>query len=176
MQIDLTNILLQPGITEAFEGILSLSSVQMNGESFQIVEQSPLLVSVTHREKQILEVDVHCEIGLAIPCARCLEVVVVPLVLQVNQEIDLKARSEEQIESLEVRDCMEGKVLDADKLVYHELIISWPLQVLCKENCKGICPDCGVNRNQTSCDCDTVVLDPRMAAIRDIFSKFKEEV
>ena len=70
--------------------------------------------------------------------------------------------------------CIAEKHLDVDQLVHNEILTDWPIQVLCREDCKGICPSCGANRNQTSCGCDTAVPDPRMAAISDIFSKFKE--
>lgn len=176
MQIDLTNILLEAGKTEVLEGAFSISFIKINGETFPVTEQSSLQVSVTHCEKQIIKVDAHCVITVAIPCARCLESVLVPLEIHVNQEIDMKKTKAEQIEGLDECDYIEGKVLDVDKLMYHEIIVSWPLQVLCKEDCKGICPECGCNRNLTSCECDTVVLDPRMAVVRDIFTKFKEEV
>ena len=55
-----------------------------------------------------------------------------------------------------------------------EILMNWPMQVLCKEDCKGLCPSCGANLNLTTCDCDSTDLDPRMAKIRDVFSKFKE--
>ena len=76
--------------------------------------------------------------------------------------------------TLDEGDCIQNKKLDVDALMHNEILTDWPMQVLCSEDCKGICPSCGANRNRTSCDCDTAVLDPRMAAIRDIFSKFKE--
>ena len=61
-----------------------------------------------------------------------------------------------------------------EELVRNELIVQWPIRVLCKDDCKGICSRCGANLNIQTCDCDTTGLDPRMAAIKDIFSKFKE--
>jgi uncharacterized protein len=60
-------------------------------------------------------------------------------------------------------------------LVYDEVLTEWPLKVLCKEDCKGICSQCGANLNHETCSCKHEErLDPRMAAISDIFSKFKE--
>ena len=38
--------------------------------------------------------------------------------------------------------------LDVDRLVYLEVLICWPLKVLCKEDCKGICSRCGKNLNE----------------------------
>ena len=64
--------------------------------------------------------------------------------------------------------------LYVELLIRNELLVQWPIRVLCKDDCKGICSRCGANLNVQTCDCDTAVPDPRMAAIRDIFSKFKE--
>ena len=69
---------------------------------------------------------------------------------------------------------LEDTNLDTEQLISNEILINWPIRVLCKDDCQGICSHCGVNLNRETCDCDTSELDPRMAAIRDIFSKFKE--
>ena len=61
-----------------------------------------------------------------------------------------------------------------DLLIYNEILLDFPMKVLCQEDCKGICSNCGANRNNESCDCKENDLDPRMAAIQDIFNKFKE--
>jgi uncharacterized protein len=49
--------------------------------------------------------------------------------------------------------------------------LSIPLKVLCKDDCKGLCPRCGINLNDTSCSCDTTDTDPRWAPL----SKLKDE-
>jgi len=48
------------------------------------------------------------------------------------------------------------------------------VKILCREDCKGVCPVCGQNRNERDCGCDTFVPDPRMAAINTIFHGNKE--
>ena len=48
------------------------------------------------------------------------------------------------------------------------------MKILCKPDCKGICPTCGRDLNTGTCDCDNFVPDPRMAAIKDIFEADKE--
>ncbi len=62
-----------------------------------------------------------------------------------------------------------------EQLICNELLAQWPMRVLCKEDCKGLCSRCGADLNVSPCDCDRTSLDPRMAAISDIFSRFKEE-
>ena len=61
-----------------------------------------------------------------------------------------------------------------DLLITDEILMRWPIRVLCREDCKGICSQCGANLNYTQCGCEKEATDPRMAAIKDIFSKFKE--
>ena len=69
---------------------------------------------------------------------------------------------------------MEDGELDVDRLIYNEILVNWPAKVLCKPDCKGICPKCGTNLNLETCDCEPGELDPRMAAFQDVFNKFKE--
>ena len=69
---------------------------------------------------------------------------------------------------------MEGYQLDVETFVYNEILLNWPAKILCREECKGVCPVCGQNLNEKECGCDTFVPDPRMAAIKDIFNANKE--
>jgi len=54
-----------------------------------------------------------------------------------------------------------------DKWIVESLIVDVPMQILCKEDCKGLCPKCGINRNKESCDC-TEAADPRWDALRKL--------
>ena len=60
--------------------------------------------------------------------------------------------------------------LTSDVIEYARLAI--PLKVLCSDDCKGLCSDCGVNLNDKSCDCDSSESDPRWAPL----SKLKDKL
>ena len=90
------------------------------------------------------------------------------------KKLDMKLSDEERVNDLDESSYLTGMNLDVDRLVYLEVLICWPLKVLCKEDCKGICSRCGKNLNEGPCGCKEEPKDPRMAAISDIFSKFKE--
>ena len=109
-----------------------------------------------------------------IPCSRCLEDVDTEFVIEFDKELDMKMDDGERQKALDEHSYIEGYNLDVDELVYGEILVNWPVKVLCKEDCKGICSVCGTNLNLSTCSCETTDLDPRMAKIRDIFSKFKE--
>ena len=94
--------------------------------------------------------------------------------LRIEKEIPLEMLEEPDQDKENEADYMIGFDLDVDRLIYDEILVNWPMKVLCKADCKGICKQCGVNLNQQDCDCQKTELDPRMAAIQDIFNKFKE--
>ena len=54
-----------------------------------------------------------------------------------------------------------GDAIGLDEHVYSNLVVSLPGKHLCGEDCKGICPECGKNLNNGSCDCSRDVTDPR---------------
>ena len=95
-------------------------------------------------------------------------------VLAFDRKIDFNLTEEEREDLGEDSSFADKNFLDVEALIRNELLVQWPIRVLCKDDCKGICSRCGANLNIQTCDCDTTVPDPRMAAIRDIFSKFKE--
>jgi Predicted metal-binding, possibly nucleic acid-binding protein len=61
-----------------------------------------------------------------------------------------------------------GDEIDIAEIVREAMIIAEPLKALCSDDCQGLCPICGVNRNQISCDCKTVGIDPRLAALEKL--------
>ena len=95
---------------------------------------------------------------------------VFPIVI--DKELDLNGNDEEK--SMEGSNYIIGTSLDVDQLIFGEILVSWPMKVLCREDCKGICKRCGANLNLSECQCPKTEPDPRMAAIQDIFNKFKE--
>ena len=77
-------------------------------------------------------------------------------------------------ENLDESNYIDGYCLDADQLLYNEILTEWPMKVLCSQDCKGICSVCGQNLNEGTCSCEGQGLDPRMSVIRDVFKNFKE--
>ena len=65
--------------------------------------------------------------------------------------------------------CEDG-ILDLEELVRADLMLELPTKVLCKEDCKGLCPKCGKDLNLGSCDWKTKDIDPRWQALSDLFS------
>ena len=60
----------------------------------------------------------------------------------------------------------ESDLLDITEPVRESLLLAVPLQALCREDCRGLCPVCGADRNEGDCGCDTTSVDPRLAALK----------
>lgn len=141
---------------------------------FPIMGKTPVSLEIRNKGNRKLQIAGKMSFEASIPCSRCLEDVQARIDLDFEESADMKLGASEKIEELDEQNFIDGYHLDVDKLVHGEILINWPTKVLCKADCKGICSTCGINLNLRSCDCDSTDLDPRMAQIRDIFSKFKE--
>lgn len=174
MLIDLTEVLKSEEKVVEAEAQLGIDVFASKLGEFPIVSKSPISLRIKNKGDRKVQIEGREDLEVLIPCGRCLEDVKVPLKLLFEKELDLKQTGEQAVEALDEHNYLDGYNLDVDMLVYGEILLNWPMKVLCKEDCKGICSTCGINLNLGTCNCDSTDLDPRMAKIRDIFSKFKE--
>jgi uncharacterized protein len=105
-------------------------------------------------------------------CARCLEPVSVPLAFDLEEvytpTIDIiSGKSVKPIEEDEALWIDEHHILDLAEVLRQDVLVAMPLQVLCRQDCKGLCPSCGQNFNQGSCTCQADT-DPRWDVLADL--------
>ena len=174
MLIDLSEILSLEGKTQVVEAPVSMDSFESKLGSFPVVKKEPVSLTITNTGKKVLKLEAKGCLTIAIPCDKCLKDVPTEFGIAYEEELDMKASKEDRIKDLDEINYVTGCSLDVEQLVHNEILIHWPLRVLCKEDCRGICPVCGKDLNEGSCNCDKTSPDPRMAVISDIFSKFKE--
>ena len=65
----------------------------------------------------------------------------------------------------------ERHILDLAEVVRQGLLLSLPPSPVCRSDCRGLCPHCGQNQNEGSCDCQTEVTDPRWATLKASFEE-----
>ena len=61
----------------------------------------------------------------------------------------------------------DGERIDLEPLFREQLVLAVPYAPLCKDDCKGLCPQCGIDRNTDSCACEPPI-DPRLAALKGL--------
>jgi uncharacterized protein len=61
-----------------------------------------------------------------------------------------------------------GDQIDLGPVVREYVLLDLPDAPLCRDDCAGICPNCGIDRNTGTCDCDTQPIDPRWSALEGL--------
>lgn len=61
----------------------------------------------------------------------------------------------------------DGEVMDLEPLLREQFVLAIPFAPLCSETCKGLCPQCGIDRNSATCTCEPPI-DPRLAALKGL--------
>lgn len=111
--------------------------------------------------------------ALVLPCQRCLEPA------KVNVDVPLHTVFTEAPADVDVTDAADdaddvdyahhdGETVDLWPTVREQLILTVPMTVLCQEDCRGLCPSCGVDRNTTSCDCQPAPTLSAFSALRSV--------
>src|SRR5574337_792058 len=106
-------------------------------------------------------------------CSRCSEPVSVPVsdsfAIQYTAASELFDAEEVELSAAEMdADVMQDDRLDLTKLLRESVLLNLPLQPLCRAECRGLCPHCGINLNENSCRCDVREGDPRLAPLQHL--------
>ncbi len=174
MFINLTDVLTSEDKVITMQVDTDMTQVSIKEETFQIAEKSPVRFTFTNIGKNKALIEGEAEFIFAMSCDRCLKPVESKMTLRFSRNIYSQDGEEIISEEEDELGFMEGYQLKVEELLNNEIMINWPMKVLCKPDCKGICPKCGKDLNTGDCECDTFVPDPRMAVIKDIFNANKE--
>ena len=132
------------------------------------------------KHKVIKDIRLNGEVSatLEIPCARCLE----PVVQEVQRQFDLLYRplgadagsEEPSLRGAEAEiGYYQGEGLLLEDALREQVLLAVPLKAICRQDCKGLCAQCGTNLNLEQCSCSEEPEDPRWSALKDIRSKLE---
>ena len=112
---------------------------------------------------------------LELACSRCLE----PFRLPVDSAFDVRylpqsenAGDEREIEEDDLTDAFyRDESIDLGQLMDEQFYLALPMKPLCRQACKGLCPSCGTNLNDATCECQVRWEDPRLAALKALMNR-----
>jgi uncharacterized protein len=116
--------------------------------------------------------------GLTVACSRCVNPVRLPIdeALRVTFMPPAEMPKDEDADAEDGAEIAEGDLdvfpfdgerIDLEPLFREQFVLSVPYAPLCKEDCKGLCPQCGTDLNTASCQCEKPI-DPRLAALKGL--------
>ena len=106
-------------------------------------------------------------------CARCLTPVEGVFTLEFDRTVAAEGTiTEEQLDEMVDSYVMirDGR-LDVDEPLREELLICFPMRLLCDEECPGLCPTCGKPKKDGACGCTNREIDPRLAVLQNWLDK-----
>ena len=116
-----------------------------------------------------IKVEADGEIEVFMSCDRCVKDVKEDIDFILDEVFVASGNAQEGDETY------SGSVIDLTGAVKKSILSSLPMKVLCSEDCKGLCPQCGKDLNTGECGCKTEHIDPRFESLRSLF-KVDEEV
>lgn len=138
--------------------------------------KSPMTVevTVTRSDKGYL-VQGEFQVNVELVCNRCLTSFEHLLLADLVEEhiTDWNEQDEDDFEALLNKPAvtLRGSTLDITALVNESLLLAIPMKATCEKDCQGICPQCGQNLNEKTCQCVIHKPDPRLAPLADLLKK-----
>lgn len=98
------------------------------------------------------------------PCDRCTADTTMRLPMEFTHNLVVTLSGEDNDDYIETPNYQ----LDLDELLRADIILNLPVKYLCKEECKGLCAQCGKDLNQGDCSCDKRQIDPRLEVLKKL--------
>lgn len=154
--------MLNAGPGNSHDSTFDLPAVRVSDDLALNYLTGPLRMSRT-KEGILVQATLHA--GMNNECIRCLD----PVEQDIECEIEELFATNPSVNA--AFHLGEDGILDLAPLLREEILIHSDDRVLCREDCKGLCPDCGINRNREVCNCADQHIDPRLAALKDLLER-----
>ena len=169
MQLDLTRYR-QP--LNHFSRIFQPDDVGQEGDAYRIAAPVHLDFDL-HKDKDRFRLVGTARTELELPCSRCLETFRMPVDASFDlrylpaTEMTADEEREVQDEDLETSYYRDDQI-DLNELLREQFYLALPMKPLCREDCKGLCAQCGTNLNTGTCACAAEWEDPRLAPLKGL--------
>ncbi len=168
MLIDLSEVLSTEGLVQEVNVTSDLKEFSFNGNVYVTENIEDFILTLKNEGKRKCSISGKCKVTLKMLCDRCLDEVKKDFDVTIDEFIDMAIFESDNTYEINELNYLDDCNIDMDALLEKELMSLVPVQVLCKEDCKGLCKVCGKNLNNESCDCDDFVPDPRLSVFANI--------
>jgi uncharacterized protein len=162
-----------------FTKVFTPAEVTSGDEDYRITAPVDLRLTI-HKDHDRFRLVGTVKTQLELQCSRCLE----PFVMSVDREFDSRylphgaapAESDDDEETEVEEDDVavtfySDEIIDLNELLREQFYLALPMKPLHAEDCQGICPQCGTNRNVAPCNCTAQWGDPRLAGLKTLLKR-----
>lgn len=167
MIIEMGYLFNRKGSTLPVELVEQIDDVKDYPDVVEFVE--PVRIEGTLKnEDDVFVLDAKGETAVVMECSCCLAPVRKELGFEIKERFAHTGRDDEETETF------TGDQIDLADFVKRGIIGELPMKVICREDCKGLCPVCGKDLNDGDCGCDRTIRDPRFESLRALFNDDEE--
>lgn len=167
LKLSLDRIKQDKGKVLNFELEEDIDDIKVQGELVKFLGPVKVTGQVENLGQRIFQVNGLINVPIEAVCYRCLS----KTNFELNIDFSLKFSDTitESTEDEEELITFSGNEIELRPHVINEIILNWPAQVLCKPDCRGLCPTCGTNLNFSSCHCEDDRIDSRFSVLKNLF-------
>lgn len=170
MIINPGEVLKETGNKEDIHGELKFDDISYRGEKFRFVD-CPVFDGYIYNNGQSLTLKGDVSMKLEVNCARCMKDIEYDFTFALEETL-VREDSDSDPDGDEI--VYSGDEIDVSDIAMNGFLVNVPGKFLCKEDCKGLCPECGADLNEGDCGCDNEVIDPRWEALKNIMDNNKD--
>lgn len=172
LEIDLSSLRQNPGRTK--DMVLESKHIEGLPNGLTLSEPVQVHLHLEASERQVMMTG-HIDTGIDTQCDRCLVPVHYQLSFDFSEslmsthDVDILCQHGKDRELLETEHWLyDSAHLDLNYMLLDKLLSQLPFQHLCQDDCRGLCPHCGINLNEDTCSCDNQEIDPRWAILAQL--------
>lgn len=166
MVINFSDLLSKKNRKKQISLSFELEPFEFEGEEIRAIEKVDV-EGVAISENDVIVIEASIKTKLKLNCSRCLDTFIYPIDIDIEERFTKSKELQEDEELIFVED----DTLDIIQIVENCIISTLPIKRLCKEDCKGLCSQCGTNKNIKECQCDDFDVDIRLAKLRELFGE-----
>lgn len=162
--LELEKIFNNEGSELPIEHRLDMSEYKVAG--VQPITEPVKVTGAVKNKTGIVMIEAKAEFAYRAGCDRCAKSVERSFTVPVEHTLVTELNDDSNDEFTVVKSMR----LDLDELVYEDIMLFLPAKFLCKDDCKGLCPMCGQNLNESTCSCKKPI-DPRLEVLKQLLDK-----
>jgi uncharacterized protein len=135
--------------------------------------KAPEVTGRVKREHQQVRLRGRITAEAEVDCDRCLAAIAVPVETEFDvtyvPATDYEAENVAELQADDLTlSVFDGETIDLDELTREQVLLALPMHAVCREECKGLCPICSINKNADACQCEATEVDPRWEALKNL--------
>lgn len=165
MKIDLTDLFNGSRSELGIDTVLNFGSFVYSG--YAPIKDGVCVKGRLYSKADVVYLELNIKFNFYGFCDRCADDIKKKFSFDINKIVVQKLQNENDDDNYIV---VENHILDLNELVNEEVSLSLPAKILCNEDCKGLCAQCGTNLNVNECDCKREV-DPRLEKLLQLLDE-----